>query len=451
MVALDLPRAAPEVMSELTAVGAVRLRTLLIIRWVALIGQAMALITVDQALGFVAPVSDCAAVITTSALLNLSLLITRSSTQWLSDREAALHLGFDLCQLAALLYLTGGIDNPFMLLLLAPITVSATILSLTSTLALSLLVAVLITVLSILHRPLPWAAGGFVVPMIYRLGLWTALVSATLFIAGYAWRVAAEARRMATALAATQMALARERQVSAVGALAAAAAHELGSPLGTIAVVARELANEVSLDSPWREDVDLLMSESARCREILARLAEAPDAERGGSPLDSPPLSVMLDELAQQHSSLYIEVEVIAAAESGSSEPAIERQPEILHGFGNLIANAVQFARSKVTVRCAWNTRDVTVVIEDDGPGFPPAILARLGDPYLSTRAGAQGHMGLGVFIATTLLGRTGASLSYANGKSGGASVAISWKRAIIDVGARVNQRGVGKTGQSRG
>jgi two-component system sensor histidine kinase RegB len=412
--------------------GAVRVGTLLAIRWVAIVGQAGTLAFVDLVLGFQLSLADCSAVVVTSVLINLILLFTRRGVSWLPEREATLHLGYDIVQLGVLLYLTGGLENPFALMILAPITVSATILSLTSTWLLSVLASVVLTVIAVAHRPLPWIGDPPLLPQIYVFGLWVALITSTGFIAAYASRVSVEARSMAAALAATQMALARAQRLSALGALAAAAAHELGSPLGTIAVVAKELAHDVEPDSPLKPDIDLLISETGRCRDILSRLAQAPEDD-AMSPLAAPPLSALVDEAAREVEGGAVPVLVEREGRGNVPEPHVPRLPEIVHGFSNLIHNAVQFAASQVIVRVGWSQRDISVTVTDDGPGFPPMVLARLGQPYLSSRPGHDGHMGLGVFIATTLLERSGATVSYGNLPGGGARVVIRWKRTIFE------------------
>src|SRR5262249_53248386 len=374
------------------------------------------------------PLASCTALLVASVLVNLYLLLTRSSSEWLPEHEAAFSLGYDVVQLSALLYLTGGLQNPFALLILAPITVSATILSLRSTLLLSLFVALAISILVLVHEPLPWPRPGFVLPSLYLWGLWTALTFATAFIAIYVSRVAAEARSMEAALTETQIALAREQRLSALGSLAAAVAHELGSPPGTIAVVASELAHDVPKDSALRPDIDLLLSQSARCRDILAQLSQArEDDDDAGSPFQTPPLSALVEEVIAQQSAALVEIDLVRAPSGGVPEPNVVRQPGMLHGFANLIQNAVQFANTRVIVTIAWSARDVAVTVEDDGPGFSPAVMARLGEPYISSRSGSAGHMGLGVFIAQTLLTRSGGRVAFSNADDGGARVVIRW------------------------
>jgi two-component system sensor histidine kinase RegB len=415
------------------APGSVRVRTLLYVRWIAVVGQAVALLVVREFLDLKLPLADCIALLVASILVNLYLLLTRSSSAWLPEHEAAFSLGYDVVQLSALLYLTGGLQNPFAILILAPVTVSATILSRRSTLLLSLFVALAISVLALFHEPLPWTRPGFAVPPLYLWGLWTALTVATGFTAVYVARVAAEARSMEAALTETQIALAREQRLSALGSLAAAVAHELGSPLGTIAVVAKELALDVPPDSPLRPDIELLVSEIARCRDIMAQLGQAPADEDADSPFQTPPLSALVEEVIGQQAAAMVPIELVRRPSGGALEPNVARQPEMLHGLANLIQNAVQFARTRATVTIAWSARDVSVTVEDDGPGFSAAVLARLGEPYISSRAGSAGHMGLGVFIAQTLLTRTRGRITFGITDDGGARVAIGWRRSDIE------------------
>jgi two-component system sensor histidine kinase RegB len=280
---------------------------------------------------------------------------------------------------------------------------------------------------------------------IFVLGFWTALVCSTIFISGYAWSVAREARKMRDAYAATQLALAREQRVSAVGGLAAAAAHQLGSPLATIAVVAKELARDLPPDSPHAADAELLLSQSERCRTILADLAHHRDAETA-SPYERLPVSALVEAAGEPHLCPEIVVQYEVEASRGPDgkpieEPQVRRSPEIIHGIGNLIQNAIHFAQHEVEVTTSWNADKISVDIADDGPGFPPSVLARIGEPYISARQlgtsyhpqfGAQ-HMGLGIFIAQTLLERTGAQLTFDNLSDGGAHIGIEWRRQQLD------------------
>jgi two-component system, sensor histidine kinase RegB len=414
----------------------ISLRRLVLIRWVAIAGQAVTLLVVHYAFDFRLPLLRCFAIVGCSVLLNLFIALYRRVATRLGEREAALFLGYDLLQLGFLLYLTGGLQNPFAILILAPVTVAATILSLRPVITLAVFAIAVITLLALWHIPLPWRSVAPVFPPELVLGLWTALVLATVFIGGYTWSVAAEARRLRDAVAATQLALAREQRVSAVGALAAAAAHELGSPLATIAVVARELARDLPADSPHREDAQLLLSQSERCRQILAELAHHPD-EEGASPYTRLPISALVEAAGALSHDPRVRLIFATTGEPADAEPLVRRSPEIMHGLNNLIQNAVQFARREVSVTIHWDKTNVTVEIADDGPGFPAHLLGRLGEPYLSTRAGAENHMGLGIFIAQSLLERSGAELSFDNLVEGGAHVVISWNRTNLEAQPR--------------
>jgi two-component system sensor histidine kinase RegB len=417
--------------------GPINLRTLILIRWIAIAGQASTILIVHYGLGFGLPLVPALSVVASSALLNLVLIVLRKWAARLGARNAALYLGYDVLQLAVLLYLTGGLQNPFSILVLAPVTVAATILSRRAVIVLSLLAVAAISVLALRHMPLPWRDESLVFPPELVLGIWIALVLATVFTGAYTWSIAQGARRLRDAMAATQLALAREQRVSAVGALAAAAAHELGSPLATIAVVAKELVRELPGGSPHAEDAALLLSQSERCRRILAELAHQSE-EDGGSPYTRLPISALVDTTAAPYRNQGIRLILATAGEPAEGEPLVRRSPEIMHGLNNLIQNAVQFAAREVSITTFWDAKTVTVEIDDDGPGFPLHLLGRLGEPYLSTRAGVTDHMGLGIFIAQSLLERSGARLIFDNLAEGGAHVAISWNRANLETVERI-------------
>ncbi|NQW10052.1 MAG: ActS/PrrB/RegB family redox-sensitive histidine kinase [Alphaproteobacteria bacterium] len=419
----------------------VGVRTLTAIRWVALAGQMATLLVVAFALDYPVPLGLALAIVGVSAALNLILQLNRSGGDRLSERQASFYLGFDILQLSALLFVTGGLENPFALLLLAPVTVSATILSRRSTIHLCVLALGCTTGLAAYHLPLPWGPEQFRLPWLYVVGLWIALVVALIFIAAYAWWVADESRRISAALAATQSALAREQRLAALGGLAAAAAHELGSPLSTIAVVARELVRELPADGDLADDARLLLSETQRCRDILASLARRSDPE-ADLPFRSVPLTALVEEAAAPHHrdgvDVIIEIQDTddrSPDDPNATPPDVPRTPEVLHGLGALIQNAVQFARKTVEIGVAWTGPQLTVTIEDDGPGFSSTVLGRLGEPYVSSRAGTNGHMGLGVFIATTLLGRSGAVVRFANRPDGGGHVDIIWPKGLDRTG----------------
>lgn len=416
----------------------VRLRTLVLIRWIAIAGQLAALLIVRFGLDWPLPIDAALAAVGASVLLNVAMTYRRPVRGRLSEWEAAAYLAFDVLQLAVLLYLTGGLGNPFSLLFLGPVTVSATTLSRSATALLSILVIGCASGLAFHHLPLPWSEGGLELPVFYIGGLWTAVVLGTIFLGGYIGSVAGEGRRMSDALTAIQLALAREQQLSALGGLAAAAAHELGSPLATIAVTAKELTREIPPDSEFADDVRILQAEADRCRDILAELGRAPDVADPGDPFAIALLSDVVAAAAARHRDEGVVLDLVAAGIDESAEPTVMRSPELLHGLGNVIQNAVQFADGHVSVDISWDEAEARVEVRDDGPGFPPAVLDRIGEPYISSRG--QGHMGLGIFIAQSLLERTGARLRFSNARAAartdGAEVSITWPRDDLEVDA---------------
>jgi two-component system, sensor histidine kinase RegB len=429
--------------------GRVRLRTLCNLRWMAIAGQSVALFLVYFAFGYRLPLVYCAAAIAASIVLNVVLALRYPPAHRLTNREATFYLAFDVLQLAVLLYLTGGIANPFALMFLAPVVIAAATLNLGNTLILAAIAFISVSLIGVVHMPLPWPAGEALdLPQLYQAGIWAALVIGIGFTSVYAWRIASESTRMSAGLAATQLALAREHRLAALGALATAAAHELGTPLGTIAVVARELERALPEKSPEIEDVRLLRQQAERCRAIIARLASPEEAMLGATA--RLPLGALLEDLAAplQGDDLTIHIQVPPAG-AGPAEPQVWRAPELLHGFGNILENAADFAQSQVQIDARWDAFSLSVAIQDDGPGFAPEIFERIGEPYVTSRPGhhalgdteigPQGPlnehegMGLGFFIAKTLLEQTGGVVKASNPPGGGARVEVSWARGVID------------------
>jgi len=416
--------------------GPIRRRTLTLIRWIAVAGQAVALFVAEYWLGLSMPLAPLGLLVLASALVNLLTPVLVGRTLWLSERAATLFLLYDLLQLSGLLLLSGGLVNPFAVLILAPVTVSASALSARSTALLAATAVLLETLLAVWHWPLPWFEGPLVVDPLFVGSIWAGLVLATVFIAVYVASLASEGRAVGQALQATQTALAREQQLASLGGLAAMVAHELGSPLNTVKVVARELQRDVQPDSPLRQDLDLLVEEVDRCGELLAELAQRPRTDSGEA-YNLLPVPALLELACEQHRCEGVELR-LSMQHSLSEEqvPRLPRDPALLHGIGTLVQNAMQFARSQVQVTCRWNERHLSIVITDDGPGFDPAVIDRLGEPYLASdrpdprdqQNQPVAHMGLGIFIAKTLLGRSGASLQFRNAVGGGAEVAILWQ-----------------------
>jgi two-component system, sensor histidine kinase RegB len=421
----------------------IRLRTLIVLRWLAAAGQTAAVLAATVALGIRLPYLAVGAAIAASVLFNVVAMAVAARNRRLSEREAALSLLFDLCQLGTLLYLTGGLGNPFALLIMAPVTISASTLTPRATVLLAVAATVIITLLAGYSVPLRLASGeALTVPPVLAAGTWTALVIGTVFLAIYARRVAHETFAMSQALAATQMALAREQQLSALGGVVAAAAHELGTPLATIKLTATELVEELAGQPALREDAALVRDQADRCTEILR--AMGPQGKQDAL-VRSAPFSSVVEEAAAPHARRGVEV-VTRIDGPPRSQPAMARSPEIVQGLRNLVQNAVDFAATTVWIDLDWDASELRLRIGDDGPGYPPELLGRIGDPFVrkrplpSERPGYAG-MGLGLFIAKTLLERSGARVVFANAADAappdpahpsGAIVTVTWPRPRV-------------------
>jgi two-component system, sensor histidine kinase RegB len=420
----------------------VRLDTLVRLRWLAVIGQTITVLVVYWGLDFELPVWACLAVIALAAWLNIAVRIRFPAMQRLEPERAAWLLAFDTAELAVLLFLTGGLQNPFSFLFLGPVLISATALPPRMTLMLGCFAIGCATLLIFVHGPLPWDNDiPLELPSIYVTGVWLSILLAIGFIGLHAWEITEDSRQLADALAATELVLAREQHLSQLDGLAAAAAHELGTPLSTITLIAKELELSIKPDSEHAEDVRLLSEQAKRCRTILGKLTEL----SSGEPFDRMKLSTLIEEVIAPHRNFGVAINVALAA-NGFAEPIGGRNPAILYGLGNLVENAVDFAKERVEVAASWTGRDVNVTISDDGPGFAAEIMERIGEPYVTTHrrkhASVDGEtpvhasgMGLGFFIAKTLLERSGATLDFENRPSPehGALVHVRWERGDFE------------------
>lgn len=417
----------------------VRLDTLVRLRWVSVIGQTAAVLVVYFGFDYTLPIWGCLSTIALAAWLNVALRARFRQTQRVEPDRAAWLLAFDTVQLALLMFLTGGLANPFSFFFLGPVLLAATALPPRMTAMIGLLATVCASLLIFFHYPLPWNdAPPPVLPQPYMLGVWLSTNLAIFFISIYAWQLTEEARQLSDALTATELVLAREQHLSQLDGLAAAAAHELGTPLSTISVIAKELEREIEPGSPHAEDMRLLREQSQRCREILAKLTEL---SSGGEPYDRMPLVSLIEEVVSPHRNFGVTIDVAMPA-SAIPQPVSARNPAILYGLGNILENAVDYARGRVEIVAEWSEDDVAVAISDDGPGFSSDIMARIGEPYVRSnrrkRSGLGSEtsgLGLGVFIAKTLLERSGARLAFENRTSParGAVVRILWGRSDFE------------------
>lgn len=437
----------------------VKLRTLVVLRWFAISGQIAAVLVslyvfrLDLEIGFIA------IAIGFSVLANIFFMFIYPQNKRLSEGEADLMIGFDLLQLGVLLYLTGGLNNPFAMLLLAPVTIAATILPLRSVIILGAMALSIITILRFNSVPLLSRSGfPLVLPDLFVFGFWAALVIGVLFLGLYARKVTQETQSMNEALVATQLALSREQKLTDLGGVVAATAHELGTPLATIKLVSSELLDELDDRPDLKEDAALIRQQADRCRDILRSMGRAGKEDHL---LKQAPLETIIQEASEPHLNRGIEVNlVLLPPESSGRQPEVFRRPEIVHGIRNLVQNAVDFAKAAVRIELSWSDDLISVRISDDGPGFPSSVMGRLGDPFLRlrrsdpdrvSRPGYEG-MGLGLFIAKTLLERSGAILRFANGgaralsgQSGGAIVSVEWERSMVDAQVESSRAALGE------
>lgn len=427
-----------------------RLDTLIRLRWLAVTGQSIAVLGVHFGFGFSLPFTLCLGVIAVAALLNLVLRLVYPVTHRLSDRAAVCVLAFDILQLACLLYLTGGLQNPFAILFLAPVLVSATALPPLHILALGLLAALCATFVALYHWPLPWLDQNLSFHPLYLSGIWVSILLGIGFTGIYAWRVAEEARQLTQALTATEIVLAREQHLSQLDGLAAAAAHELGTPLATIALVVKEMSHHFKDNPLFADDMILLREQVERCRTILTTLTSFSHADEQNLFFEKLTVSHLLEDIVGHHRSGDVEITLIK--EGQDPEPITRRNPGLIYGLANLVDNALDFATSRLKITIFWNEQSVRLDIQDDGPGFPTDILMRVGEPYLTTRklqkmdnegassglsgSGLSGSgLGLGLFIAKTFIERNGGRLTLTNvtHPEKGAVASIQWSREAFE------------------
>ncbi|MBC7677190.1 MAG: ActS/PrrB/RegB family redox-sensitive histidine kinase [Rhodoferax sp.] len=428
-----------------------RMRTLILLRWMAIAGQIAAIVVADIFYKIQLPIGLCYLVVGASIIANLVSSYIFPATKRLSEAEALLTLMFDLSQLSLLVFLTGGLANPFALLILAPVTISATALRLRTTVFLGGLAIALISFAAITNVPLRLPNGApLEIPQLFKFGFWLSIVVGIVFLSLYARRIATEMRSMSNALLATQMALAREQKLTDLGGVVAAAAHELGTPLATIKLVSTEMMDDLAAMPDLLQDIRLIRDSADRCRDILRSMGRA---GKDDIHLRQAPFEAVLREAAEPHigRGKLVTFSVLPVFGGQAVHPNIHRRPEVIHGLRNLIQNAVDFASSTVWIEAEWSDTLLSVRIIDDGSGFPPQIIGRIGDPFVRARAPNQDvalrpdyeGMGLGLFIAKTLLERTGADLSFANAsdrflKDGGLSekcgaiVEVRWPRDAL-------------------
>ncbi len=402
----------------------VRLRTLVALRWVAILGQVFTVLTARYLFDLDLDTVLFAAIIGLAVLANIVFIVSYPPTKRLNEANVTAMLLFDTLQLAALLYLSGGLHNPFAVLMVAPVTVAATALSLRAIFIVALVAATSASIVALFHIPLHTKAGYILrLPEVFVFGFWISILITIAFIGFYAHRITTEMRSMSQALLATQMALAREQKLTDLGGVVAAAAHELGTPLATIALVSSELSDELRGNQEQYEDARLIREQAERCRVILQSMGRA---GKDDMLIHQAPLSSIVEEAAEPHANRGITLRITVGDETtdAADQPIVYRQSEIVHGLRNLIQNAVDFASASVWVDLYWTDQSISVRIVDDGAGYAPHVISNIGEPFMGRRKTRKPDkerpkyegMGLGLFIAKTLLERTGAELSFTNG-----------------------------------
>ena len=402
--------------------------TLTILRYIAIIGQFIAINIVFFYLNLEFPIEASLIVIFIGLLTNLYLQLKVKANQ-LKDTYASLFLLYDLFQLAILLYLTGGIFNPFSILLIIPAIVSSTFLSMGTTIILGFITSLILFTLTHYYLPLPGlSAENFNVPSFYKFGILISILIGLIFLSYFGIRFAGETKKRSEALNKLQEVIAKEYELESLGGQAAAAAHSLGTPLATIAVVAKELKKEIGDNKDISKDIDLLISQTKRCSEILKQISKKQIEE--DIFLSSIKLEDLLEEIIysfKETSSKKIEL----VSNEDKNKINIERTPEIIYGLRNFIGNAVKFSKSRVKINLMSDLEKIEIKINDDGPGIPDDIIKKIGEPYIkskSTELNSNSGLGLGTFLGKTLLEKQGAKLLFRrNNDLGGALVVISW------------------------
>ena len=404
-------------------------KTLVILRWIALVGQCLTISIVYFIFKFELPFFYCALVIFIGVLTNLYLQFKFKKNQ-LNNFTSTFFLFYDLLQLSVLLYLTGGITNPFTILLIVPAIVSSTFLNLRSTINLSIATTIILIVLTIYNLPLPhYGELHFHVPDTYLYAVPIAIIITLIFLTYFGVRFGIESRKRTEALNRLELILAKEHELESIGLQAAAAAHSLGTPLSTITVIARELEKEIGNNPKYSKDVDLLLSQTKRCSDILKNLSK--DQLKEDNFLSNIKIKELLDEIIRSYTEIS-EKKLFLLAEKNKLNPSIERTLEITYGLRNFIGNAVKYSNSSVDITLESNDKITEVKVCDDGPGFSDDILDVLGEPYIRSKneiISSKSGLGLGTFIGKTLLERMKANVKFDKcPKTNGAMVTIKWQ-----------------------
>ena len=401
------------------------LTNLIKIRWTAIFGQFAAIFFVEKILEIKILFTECLIVILLSVLINLSAFFFQKKDN-ISDKKVFLFLLFDTSQLGVLLFLNGGILNPFSILVLAPVIISATYLKSSWTVLLSLYSIFLVLILKYYFIPLNWR-NDFIIPNLYNNGLLISLIITIIFIAAYTYLFANSSRKISKALAETKLQLNNQKQITEIGSLSAAAVHELSTPLNTIFLILNDLLKEKILikNKNLFKDVMLLKSQAERCRDILLSLSKSPHLLK-----DNFFEKIKIQDLINLSFEKFNTNKVLNIIfEQTSREISILYKDEINYAFSNIIQNAIQHAKNEITIAISSDLEELSIKISDDGKGFSRDILDKLGEPYITK---SKKGMGLGIFIAKNLIENVDGKINFYNSSNGNAVVEILFKGSIL-------------------
>jgi len=402
-------------------------KTVVILRWIALIGQLITIYFVHFYIDFDLPLIFCSLTIFFGGLTNIFIQFNFKKNQ-LSNIESTILLFYDVIQLAVLIYLTGGVTNPFIIFLIVPALISSTLLNLASTLFLSIITIMSLVLLTFNYFPLPSEGNlHFHVPDYYIYSIPSALVIALIFLNYFGFRFGYEARRRGNALNRLELVLAKEQELESIGHQAAAAAHSLGTPLSTITVIAKELKKEISNNKEFKEDVDTILEQAKKCGDILKKISQNQIVD--DEYVKNITLQDLLFEITKSFESIT-EKNLNLNLENAKKRISIKRSAELTYGIRNFVGNAVKFSKKNININLVGNNQTTTLQISDDGPGFPDDIYKIIGEPYISTKSKklkSKAGLGLGTFIGKTLLERKKANIEFLKSSDGGALVEISW------------------------
>jgi len=402
-------------------------KTVVVLRWIALIGQLLTIYFVHFYVGFDLPLIFCSLTIFCGGLTNIFIQFNFRKNQ-LSNIESTILLFYDVIQLSVLIYLTGGVTNPFIIFLIVPALISSTLLNLASTLFLSIITIMSLTLLTFNYFPLPSEGNiHFHVPDYYIYSVPSALVIALIFLNYFGFRFGYEARRRGNALNKLELVLAKEQELESIGHQAAAAAHSLGTPLSTITVIAKELKKEINHNKEFKEDVDTILEQAKKCGEILKRISQNQIID--DEYVKNITLQDLLFEITKSFESIT-EKNLNLNLENAKKRISIKRSAELTYGIRNFVGNAVKFSKKNININLVNNNQTTTLQISDDGPGFPDDIYKIIGEPYISTKSKklkSKAGLGLGTFIGKTLLERKKANIEFLKSSDNGALVEISW------------------------